>query len=162
MTPGLLASASGVLPGMEFEDGDKLQDLHCEIFFASLIGHVDPCSRILSMPSICSVGDDIDHYAADGTRDTSNGGLNGIFLPLRDRSGTGRGGGRGPTAHLPIPAASSWGAARHHYGPSALPMLDAFIESVCCGGGVNGRIRSWAIDATGSSQIMIYNMKDNR
>lgn len=46
------------------------------------------------------------------------------------------------------------------YGPSPFPTLDAFIESICNEGGIQGRIRSWAFLDTGN--VILYNIKGNR
>ncbi|KAL4448454.1 hypothetical protein ABPG75_005673 [Micractinium tetrahymenae] len=45
------------------------------------------------------------------------------------------------------------------YGPCPYPGLEAFITSVCCEGGVQGRVRSWAaLD----DDLMLFTMRDNR
>jgi hypothetical protein len=46
------------------------------------------------------------------------------------------------------------------YGPSPFPALDAFITSICCGGGVQGEVRSWLLQA--GSACVVYNIKGNR
>ena len=145
---------------MEAHEDDKLRNLHHELFFASLICHVDPCSRILSMRATSDEGGSLP--AAAGS---SGGGLHGIFHPLRPQRAVGMG-STGVEVLGDYPPASRGKAGQHPtqvYGPSSLPLLDAFILSVCRGGGVDGRIRSWALDAAGvKTPCMIYNIKDNR
>lgn len=46
------------------------------------------------------------------------------------------------------------------FGPSPFPLLDKFISSVCCVGGVQGEIRSWLVQA--GSSCVVFNIKHNR
>jgi hypothetical protein len=46
----------------------------------------------------------------------------------------------------------------NHVLPSIFPKLDAFIEAACTQGGVQGMIRSWAVQGN----AVMYSMKNNR
>jgi hypothetical protein len=61
---------------------------------------------------------------------------------------------------LSLNAASLGTWSQPCYGPSPFPALDAFITSTCCGGGVQGEVRSWLLQA--GSACVVYNIKGNR
>ncbi|KAL4438218.1 hypothetical protein ABPG77_010579 [Micractinium sp. CCAP 211/92] len=45
------------------------------------------------------------------------------------------------------------------YGPCPYPALEEFITSVCCEGGMQGRVRSWAAL---EDDLLLFTMRDNR
>ncbi|EFN56160.1 hypothetical protein CHLNCDRAFT_51806 [Chlorella variabilis] len=51
------------------------------------------------------------------------------------------------------------GAGQVCYGPCPHPELEAFITSMCCEGGSQGRVRSWVELEPG---LLLFNMRDNR
>ena len=147
---------SGLLPLLDTPPWEEqLESMQSELFFASLICHVDRYCRILRMPP---PGEESGVGILSMVED--DGGLHRIFHPLRQLAPRGGGESAGTSTH--ILGLGRRSSLRLTYGPSALPLLDAFIESICQGGGVQGRIRSWAVDSAVGSGTIIFNIKDNR
>ncbi|PRW44999.1 DNA-directed primase polymerase isoform X1 isoform A [Chlorella sorokiniana] len=121
-----------------------------ETFFATLITDVPAGARLLR----CFEGETSDEAAvAAGRRALSSragslsSGGGGSSIGSAPRAGSGLRAG--------MPGAIG---ASVSYGPCPYPELEQFVCSVCCEGGVQGRVRSWVQ----LEDVMLFSMRDNR
>ncbi|EFJ49295.1 hypothetical protein VOLCADRAFT_120785 [Volvox carteri f. nagariensis] len=136
-----------------------------DIFMASLVTGMSRVDRVLTLY------DDFGGGGAGGAGATALAGFHAArpsYLGI-PRLPLPAGGGGAPAPSLqPHGSGASIGphqlpgvaAIPLQYGPSPFPCVDEFIESVCCEGGVQGRVRCWQYLA--GSGILLLSMRNNR
>ncbi|GIL44777.1 hypothetical protein Vafri_2278 [Volvox africanus] len=151
------------------------KEISRDVFLSSLVTGVGRVDRVLKMYDVGSGHSDGAaslvgfHAAADLLSSGPSRAMSSLGIPRLPRPASGHGcataapaGCKGPCLAAgagPHPLRSA-AAAPFQYGPSPFPHIDKFIESVCCEGGVQGRVRCWQY--LEDTATLLLSMRENR